>query len=95
MDNSDKTQELTFGGKAAAVSFNPSSVPEVDEIKTAAANFIDAIVAPDGKKILAELQESGTKLDGEVVAMRKLALRKAQEASMWAVKAATWHLYGG
>jgi len=92
MDESDKQKDLSFGGKAAAVSFNPSSVPEVDEIKTAAANFIDAIVGPTGHKVLPELQEAGTKLDGEVVAMRKLALRKAQEASMWAVKAATYHL---
>lgn len=92
MDESDKKADLTFGGKAAAVSFNPSSVAEVDEIKKSAANFIDAIVGPTGHKILPELQEEGTKLDGEVVAMRKLALRKAQEASMWAVKAATYHL---
>jgi len=92
MDDSDKQKDLTFGGKAAAVSFNPSAVPEVDAIKTAAANLIDAITGPSGEKILPELQEAGTKLDGEVVAMRKLAQRKAQEASMWAVKAATWHL---
>lgn len=92
MDESGTKSELTFGGKAAAVSFNPSAVPEVDEIKKAAANFIDAVVGATGHKILPELQEEGTKLDGEVVAMRKLALRKAQEASMWAVKAATYHL---
>lgn len=92
MDSSDNKKDLTFGGKAAAVSFNPSAVPEVDEIKKAAANLIDAITGPSGEKILPEMQESGTKLDGEVVAMRKLALRKAQEASMWAVKAATYHL---
>lgn len=92
MDESDKKADLTFGGKSAAVSFNPSSVAEVDEIKKAAANFIDAFTGPAGEKILPEMQEEGTKLDGEVVAMRKLALRKAQEASMWAVKAATWHL---
>lgn len=88
----DTDQKPTYGGKAAAVSFNPSSVAEVDEIKKAAANFIDAIAGPAGEKILPEMQESGTKLDGEVVAMRKLAQRAAQEASMWAVKAATWHL---
>jgi hypothetical protein len=92
MDESDKKADLTFGGKSAAVSFNPSAVAEVDEIKKAAANFIDAFTGPAGEKILPEMQEEGTKLDGEVVAMRKLALRKAQEASMWAVKAATWHL---
>lgn len=92
MNDSDNKQELTYGGKAAAVRFNPSVVPEVDRIKAKAASFIDEIVGSTGHKILPELQEAGTKLDGEVVAMRKLALRAAQEASMWAVKAATWHL---
>lgn len=90
MDDSDK--KLTFGGAAVGQSFNPSSVAEVDEIKSKAAAFVDSFIGAEGQKILPELQEEGTKLDGEVVAMRKLALRKAQEASMWAVKAATYHL---
>lgn len=92
MDESGTKQELTFGGKSVGLSFNPSAVAEVDEIKSKAAEFVDAIVGATGHKILPELQEEGTKLDGGVVAMRKLALRKAQEASMWAVKAATYHL---
>lgn len=75
-------QELTFGGKAVGLTFNPSKNEEVDTIKKEAANFIDAVCGSSGE----DLQAS----DGEVVAMRKLALRKAQEAQMWAVKAATW-----
>lgn len=90
MDDTDK--KPTYGERAVGKTFNPSSVAEVDDIKTKAATFVDSFVGADGNKILPELQESGTKLDGEVVAMRKLALRAAQEASMWAVKAATWNL---
>jgi hypothetical protein len=72
--------DLTFGGKAVGIKFNPSGNTEVDFIKNAAANFIDSFHP--------EQFPEGT--DGEVIAMKKLALRKAQEAQMWAVKAATW-----
>lgn len=76
--------ELTFGGKAVGLTFNPSNNADVDAIKKTAANFIDQICGPSGEKL--------TDTDGEVIAMRKLALRAAQEAQMWAVKAATWTL---
>ena len=75
--------DLTFGGKAVGLSFNPSQNEEVDNIKKSAANFVDQICGPDGFKV-------GVPYHPEVIAMRKLAQRKAQEASMWAVKAATW-----
>lgn len=78
----DNQPELTFGGKAVGLSFNPSNNEEVDGIKKAAANFIDYISSGDGHM----LREG----DGEVIAMRKLAVRAAQEAQMWDVKAATW-----
>lgn len=77
MDN-----ELTFGGKAVGLTFNPGKSLEVDHIKMQAANFIDSFHPVDGKF------PEGT--DGEVIAMKKLALRAAQEAQMWAVKAVTW-----
>lgn len=80
-------KKLTFGGKAVGVSFNPSSVKEVDEIKEAAANFVDSFCGPSGEKL-----DFGQGKDNEAAAMRKLAQRAAQEASMWAVKAATWSL---
>jgi hypothetical protein len=78
-------QDLTFGGKAVGVSFNPSGNPEVDDIKKAAANFIDAICGHSGEKL-----NFAQGKDNEAPAMRKLAERAAQEAQMWAVKAATW-----
>lgn len=81
----DEQQDLTFGGKAVGLSFNPSSNTEVDEIKKAAANFIDAVCGPSGEKL-----DFGQGKDNEAASMRKLAERAAQEASMWAVKAATW-----
>lgn len=75
---------LTFGGKAVGLTFNPSNNTQVDNIKKAAANFIDAVCGPSGEDI------DFNKVDTEVAAMRKLALRHAQEAQMWAVKAETW-----
>jgi hypothetical protein len=74
-------QELTFGGKAVGLTFNPGNNEEVDALKKSAANFIDEVAGPNGEK-----------LDGhsEAIAMRKLAVRAAQEAQMWSVKAATW-----
>lgn len=78
--------DLTFGGKAVGLSFNPSQNEEVDEIKKSAANFIDVICGPSGEKL-----DFGQGKDNEAAAMRKLAERAAQEAQMWAVKAATWN----
>lgn len=75
--------QLTYGGKAVGLTFNPSNNGEVQNIKTSAANFIDTICGTDGGKLTSTT-------DGEIIAMRKLALRAAQEAQMWAVKAATW-----
>lgn len=75
-------EELTFGGKAVGVGFNPSGNDGVDQIKAKAADFIDAFCGGGGEQL--------KNVDGEVIAMRKLAQRKAQEASMWAVKAETW-----
>lgn len=80
----DQAHELTFGGKAVGLTFNPSNNEEVDAIKKSAANFIDEICGHDGNKI------DFKTVDAEVGAMRKLAQRAAQEAQMWAVKAATW-----
>lgn len=77
--------DLTFGGKAVGLTFNPSSNSDVDALKKSAANFIDEICGPGGEKV-----DPVTVQDKEVLAMRELAQRAAQEAQMWAVKAATW-----
>lgn len=79
----DDKPNLTFGGKSVGVTFNPSNDPEVTAIKAQAANFIDEVCGPSGEKL-------DFKANTEAAAMRKLAQRAAQEASMWAVKAATW-----
>lgn len=75
-------QDTTFGGKAVGINLNPGQNEAVDIIKRAAANFIDSFHPADGK--------FQAEVDGEVIAMKKLALRAAQEAQMWAVKAETW-----
>lgn len=76
-------KELTFGGKAVGLSFNPSGNTEVQYIKEQGANFIDSFCGPNGELL-------DFKTNPEAAAMRKLAQRAAQEAQMWAVKAATW-----
>lgn len=88
-DTASENQQLTYGGKAVGLSFNPSKNTEVDDIKQAAANFIDAVCGPTGEKL-----DFGQGKDNEAASMRKLAMRAAQEAQMWAVKAATWNSDG-
>jgi VIT1/CCC1 family predicted Fe2+/Mn2+ transporter len=79
---SQAQRELIYGGKAVGLTFNPSGNEEVQAIKESAANFIDGIAGLSREKL--------KDADGEVIAMRKLVQRAAQEAQMWAVKAATW-----
>lgn len=74
--------ELTFGEKAVGLTFNPGASDEVNNIKRAAASFIDTIYA---SQKIAESEGNGEK-----IAMCKLAIRDAQTAQMWAVKAVTW-----
>ena len=80
-------KKLTFGERAVGITFNPSSISEVEEIKKASANLIDVICGDEGQCV-----KFDPNADGEVAAMRKLAQRHIQEAQMWAVKAATWSL---
>lgn len=80
------TGDLTFGGKAVGLTFNPTADSEVTAIKGAAAQFIDVVCGPSSEKLISNAAGD----NGEAIAMRKLALRAAQEAQMWAVKAATW-----
>jgi hypothetical protein len=47
----ENEQELTYGGKAVGLTFNPSQNSEVDEIKKSAANFIDTVCGPSGEKL--------------------------------------------
>jgi len=72
-------RELTFGEKAAGVSFNPSNLPEVDQLKAAAAEFIDQC------NIL-----RGVAVSGEAKRYYSKAISHMEDAQMNAVKAATW-----
>jgi hypothetical protein len=70
---------LSFGARAVGIQFNPSGSDEVNDLKIAAANFID---------LCHQAREEAT--DPEVKRMYSVAITEAQTAQMWAVKAATW-----
>jgi hypothetical protein len=68
--------QLTKGQFRVGISFNPSSDPNVDAIKTAAAALIDLIDALPQQ-------------DAEQARLKSLAQTHIEDAAMWAVKAAT------
>lgn len=76
MEN-EGTPELTFGGDAVGLTFNPGNNPQVDEIKKMYANIIDR---------LDQLRLSAT---GEKARYLSIAITEAQTAQMWAVKGIT------
>ncbi|MFD4554432.1 hypothetical protein ACFWP5_08890 [Streptomyces sp. NPDC058469] len=79
-DETSAERELTYGEKAVGLTFNPSGNETVQAIKVAFAAAIDVIQEERLKDTTAS--EKG--------AMLTLAIREAQAAQMWAVKAATW-----
>lgn len=72
---------LSFGERAAGVSFNPSGDVPTQQIKEASAKLID---------ILNNYRNSTD--DGEQKRMFSVAITEVQTAQMWGVKAATWRL---
>ena len=72
-------RELTFGEKAVGLTFNPSGDATVNDLKLAAAEFIDICHA-----------KGDAATDPAVKRMYSIAITEAQTAQMWAVKAATW-----
>ena len=70
---------LTFGEKAAGITFNPSNNPEVDRLKRMAADFIDACNDARGNA-----QSNSAKR------YYSTAITGMEKAQMMAVKAATW-----
>lgn len=71
--------DLTFGQKAVGLTFNPSSMPQVDKIKSLFAEIID------------ELNNLRNEVPpGEALRLCSIAITEAQTAQMWAVKAITW-----
>ena len=71
---------MTLGEKRVGIGFNPSSDSTVAHIKRLAATFIDRVNAID-----ADTFED----PGEVGRLKALAMTHAEDAAMWAVKAAT------
>lgn len=73
------TREPTFGEKAVGLTFNPDGNEKVDEVKKLYAAMID---------LCNEIRnEAG---QGEKGRLMSVAITKAQEAQMWAVKGITW-----
>ena len=76
----------TFGEYKVGIAFNPGNNPKVDELKRKAADFIDAVEAisqgtPDNPMPDHQYREVGR--------LKALAITHAEDAAMWAVKAAT------
>jgi len=71
--------DLTFGQRAVGLTFNPSGDKDVEQLKQAAAAFID---------LCNDLREATQ--SGERKRMFSLAITEAQSAQMWSVKGATW-----
>lgn len=86
MEDSQNTQQLSFGEKAVGLSFNPSGNDEVGKIKRLYADVIDQLNNAreeiNGRDKTAE--------DGEKLRLLSIAITEAQSAQMWAVKAVTW-----
>lgn len=73
---------MTFGERAVGLAFNPGGNPKVQAIKEQFALMIDAL---HNERVEAQGAENM-----EAVRMLSIAVTKAQEAQMWAVKAVTW-----
>ena len=73
------TNELTFGGKAVGLTFNPSGDDAVHRCKAGFAELIDQM---DALRKVANGPEQGR--------LCSVAITEAQTAQMWAVKALTW-----
>ena len=67
---------MTKGERLVRVDFNVSGISDVDEIKTLVARLIDRIEILDGAP-----EDAGRH--------KALAITSVEQASMWAVKAAT------
>jgi len=77
----EKAPELSFGQRAAGVTFNPSKLEGVNKIKALAADLLD------------ELDRQRSEVtDGEQKAQYTLAIRNVTQGKMWGVNAATWNL---
>ena len=74
---------MSLGQDRVRLNFNPSENRRVSDLKLLAADFIDAV-----EKIRDDTRE-GAEDRGEIMRLCALAQTSAEEAAMWAVKAAT------
>lgn len=82
MDNTNQTdRELTYGEKAVGITFNPGGDELVNQIKTLYAKIIDTVI---------ESPIVGNTNADERNALVTEAVRQAQTAQMWAIKAITY-----
>jgi hypothetical protein len=81
MEEKTTEQELTFGQQIIGVSFNPSSMPEVDTTKMMCAGLIDALANSFDNQQIAPMH-------GKIV---DAAIIKIVEAQMMVVKALTFN----
>lgn len=72
-------ENLTFGEKAVGKTFNPSGDGGVNNVKQLSADIINQMHTLRCNSTSTEQQD-----------LAEIAIRKAQEAQMWAVKAITW-----
>jgi len=78
---------MSTGKYRVGIGFNPSGDTSVDRIKRAAADLIDIIEAEVQMQAASSTAESAR--EAERMRCRALAMTAAEEAAMWAVKAAT------
>lgn len=76
---------MTKGEYRVGITFNPSGDDRVTNIKNAAALLIDLIEDIPGGEVGTVMSAQGD----EIRRLRALAQTAAEEAAMWAVKAAT------
>lgn len=81
MDNTIQ-REMTYGEKAVGLTFNPGGNPKVDEVKRLYAEIIDIVINN------AYPVEGGKTTEMQTLSIE--AIRQAQGAQMWAVKAITY-----
>lgn len=75
----DRQSQLSYGGEAVELTFNPSKNPTVQRIKELYAEIIDSLNLATANAVTEESHSLHTE-----------AIRQAQTAQMWAVKAITY-----
>lgn len=82
---------ITYGQKAVGLSFNPGNNPDVQSIKAAYAGLIDNLKTMlDAEPTYGAVGNPEMRVYSEKGQLFIEAIRQAQTAQMWAVKAVTW-----